>query len=63
MPTPIHWIPWDERVKARIRRGPHAMQKLKRLSWPYCTRCGILALKNEATRKVLRAECVTLEDD
>ena len=62
MAAQITWVPWDGKCKTRTRRGPHKMGRLKRFSWPYCQRCGIVALKNEATRKVLRAECVTLED-
>jgi hypothetical protein len=62
MPTPITWVPFDEASKPKLRRGPHQMAKLKRLPWPYCKRCGLLALKNDVTRRALRAECVTLED-
>lgn len=63
MPTPIQWLPFDERSKAKVKRGPHVMTgKLKRLPWVFCKRCGLLNLKNEASRRALRAECVTLED-
>lgn len=55
------WIPWDGKVKSKIVRGPHNMSK-RILHWPYCARCGLVALKNEATRKALRKECVTEED-
>lgn len=62
--TPIQWIPWSERAKARISRGAHVMTgKIKRIPWPYCTRCGLLALRNDATRAALRRECVIVEDD
>lgn len=62
MATPIRWIQWDPSSKAKLRRGPHSMTK-KILHWAYCSRCGLVALKNDATRRALRAECVTLEDD
>jgi hypothetical protein len=62
MPTPIHWIPWDDRVKAKISRGAHNMTG-RILHWPYCKRCGIVALKNDETRRVLAKPCVILEDD
>jgi hypothetical protein len=62
MPTPITWVPFDESAKPKLRRGPHQMTKLKRLPWAHCKRCGLLALKNDVTRRALRAECVTLED-
>lgn len=62
MPTPITWLPWDERAKAQVRRGPHSMKKLRCLPWPFCQRCGLLALKNDVTRAALKRECVTYED-
>lgn len=42
MPTPITWVPWDEKAKAQIRRGPHSMKKLRCMPWPFCERCGIM---------------------
>ena len=63
MSVPIDWVPFDERAKAKVRRGPHVMTKrLKRLPWPYCARCGLVALKNDASRAALKRECVTLEE-
>ena len=41
--------------------GVHQMRSLKRLPWPCCSRCGLLALRNDATRKALRAVCVVEE--
>jgi hypothetical protein len=63
MPTPITWIPFDQIPAGKIKRGPHAMTgRMKRLPWPYCRRCGLIALKNDATRAALKRECVTVED-
>lgn len=39
----------------------HSMRSIKRLSWPVCARCGLLALRNDATRKALREKCVVEE--
>lgn len=47
------WTEWKDwrTVKTVVRRGPHRfIRKLKRLPWPYCTRCGLVALRNAATR-------------
>lgn len=60
----VEWVRWDPNdfPAPVIRRGPHNMSgKLKRLPWAYCKRCGLMALKNDASRKALRAECVTEE--
>lgn len=44
-----------------VRRQPHAMSR-KVLHWPYCARCGLVSLRNEATRLALRAACAAEED-
>ena len=31
------------------------------LSWPYCSRCGLVALKNDATRREMGKPCVVEE--
>lgn len=31
------------------------------LSWPVCAHCGLVALKNDATRKAMASPCVTYE--
>lgn len=41
--------------------GVHQMRHAKRISWPLCSRCGLLALRNDATRKALREPCVIEE--
>lgn len=40
--------------------GAHAMNK-RICHWPYCSRCGLVALKNDITRKALRSPCVVYE--
>ena len=42
------------------RIGSHAMTK-SIFHWRYCAHCGLLALKNEATRKALRGPCIVYE--
>ncbi len=54
------WIPADLRSQAKVNRGAHQL-KGRICHWPYCVRCGLVALKNEATRQALRRECVTVE--
>lgn len=29
--------------------------------WPVCSRCGLVALKNDRTRKAMKAACVVYE--
>jgi hypothetical protein len=41
--------------------GVHALKPLRPLHWPVCSRCGLIALKNERTRKALKAACVVWE--
>lgn len=41
--------------------GVHQWKPLKRMPWPRCSRCGLLRLKNEATRRAANAPCVTEE--
>jgi len=37
-------------------KRPHAFTK-KMMHWPMCGRCGLLALKNDATKKAIREGC------
>lgn len=48
--------------KAQVRRQPHAFKMLKRLAWPVCSGCGLMLLRNEATRKAAKALCEVYED-
>lgn len=43
----------------RVSR-PHAMTK-KVCHWSVCAHCGLVALKNDVSRRALRALCVTEE--
>lgn len=54
------WVPWIP-GKSVIRKAPHAMTR-KILSWMACARCGLLALRNEATRRALKRPCVWEEE-
>lgn len=40
--------------------GVHSMTRTI-FHWPYCSRCGLLALKNDVTRRALRGPCVVSE--
>lgn len=44
------------------RVGPHNMSR-RILHWLYCANCGLLALKNVATRAALRRPCIWQDDD
>lgn len=43
------------------RVGVHEFKSRKRIPWPLCCKCGLLLLKNEATRKAAKAACVVYE--
>ena len=40
--------------------GPHNMSK-RVFHWSYCSRCGLIALKNAACRQALKRPCVVYE--
>lgn len=45
-----------------IRRiGVHSPQPLRCIPWPVCSRCGLVYLKNEATRKAIKEGCIIYE--
>lgn len=46
--------------KGTKRVREHALTK-RILNWSYCAHCGLVALKNDATRKALREKCITYE--
>lgn len=48
-------------VAGRIVKGTHNFKPMI-LSWPYCANCGLVLLKNEATRKAVKQPCIQLED-
>ncbi len=60
MSASITWEPWRER-KAVLRTAPHAFTR-KVLHWSACSRCGLIALRNEVTRAAMRRQCVVWED-
>jgi hypothetical protein len=35
--------------------------RVSRCPWPYCTRCGLLLLRNEVTARAAKAACVVEE--
>ena len=43
------------------KTGPHKMNR-KIYHWRYCSQCGLVELKNKATRRALRKKCVWEED-
>lgn len=40
----------------KLRTGPHSFAR-KLLHWPFCSRCGLLLLKNDVTRQAARRPC------
>jgi hypothetical protein len=42
---------------------PHAPDKLGRLPWPVCKKCGLVYLKNEATKQRVKRGCWQFEDE
>lgn len=44
------------RAQGQRKAGPHAFTQ-KILHWLYCGNCGLVALKNDASRKAARAAC------
>ena len=57
----ITWVKTGELKEHRKRTGPHNLSG-KLCHWAFCTNCRLLALKNKATRKALKAKCVWYED-
>jgi hypothetical protein len=51
-------VPVTKTIK---RTGPHQMTR-KILHWSYCAHCGLVALRNDETRKALKARCEWIED-
>ncbi len=43
-------------LRKRGPTGPHSMT-CKLLNWWFCSRCGLVSLKNDVTRRALRAGC------
>lgn len=54
------WVEWRGAMSERgqKRRAPHQFtRRLKRLPWPYCAHCGLMLLKNEASKRAAKAVC------
>lgn len=47
--------------RGRKIKGEHAFTE-RALHWPYCRHCGLVALKNDASRRAAKEACVRLED-
>lgn len=47
--------------KGRMSVGVHSPKHIKRIPWPYCTRCGLLYLKNDVTQRAIAKPCVIEE--
>lgn len=48
-------------VSGSKRTGTHRMTE-RVLHWCYCANCGLLNLKNEATRRAMKKSCQWIED-
>jgi hypothetical protein len=59
--TPAEVREFLNRTGRRVSAPHNGAGKI--LHWPMCTRCGLMWLKNEATRAELKRPCVTYEDD
>jgi hypothetical protein len=46
--------------KGQRKERVHAFTK-RACSWPYCAHCGLVLLKNDATRKAAKQACITFE--
>ena len=55
----VEWIPWDGKG-GRITRGVHAFTK-QILKWDYCSRCGLILLRNPASKQAERSACQMVE--
>lgn len=46
--------------RGTVKSMPHNLN-VAVLHWRYCSRCGLIALKNDASRKAMKAACVVEE--
>ena len=49
----------SERGSRRVRASHEFTKRVAH--WPYCNHCGLVALKNDVSRKAARAKCVVEE--
>lgn len=47
--------------KKKFKKIPHNFNK-KVCHWMYCSGCGLVALKNDATRKRMEKSCESMEE-
>lgn len=55
----VDWEPWAAGAAPKVKREAHAFTR-RAAGYHYCARCGLVALRNEATRRAMRALCETL---
>jgi hypothetical protein len=47
-----------------LKLRPHSMtRRLKHFPWPVCKHCGLVGLRNKATKKALRVGCWLYSDE
>ena len=46
-----------------IGMGQHSPKNLKRFPWPVCSHCGLVYLKNDASRKRVKRGCIIWADE
>lgn len=44
-------------IKPDRLTGPHKWRRYRFLPWEVCSRCGLIALRNEPTEKAIRLGC------
>ncbi len=44
----------EKRPEGAVCLVPHQPQAVKRLPWPVCRGCGLVYLRNEATRRAIK---------
>ncbi len=54
------WVPWTGPTRGTIKRGAHSFTK-RICHWSYCARCGLVLLKNDASRAAAKRDCVVEE--
>jgi hypothetical protein len=47
--------------KGQKKVGDHSFNKII-LNYPYCSHCGLVALKNDISRRAMKEKCVYYDD-
>jgi len=55
--TDEKWTAWVDRAYI-IKKTPHSMTTRKRFPVAFCAHCGLMALKNDATKRALKQGCI-----